>query len=535
MQLRPSLALAAAVFAVPACFPAGEGTEPPLDRFYYPTGLEISSDHEFLYVVNSDFDLRYTGGAVQSVDLSRVRAFVPRECTEDADCRSDERCDTNASKGRAASFWCVSERGAHAGEPCGVLGEKTDAQELLQPGRCAAVEPSVPQDGGSSLLLDEVKISAFAADVVYRRRPAEPDGSEAEGEGRLFIPVRGDATLHWIEARARGLLDCGQPRGGECDDDHKIGDRPAEENTRRLRLPTEPFGIAASDDGTAIVVTHPTRGALSLFGNDWRASSQPRLEFVATGLPSSPSGVALLPRSSGEASDSRANPQFLVAFRNAAELRLFRFFPDERATPARPFLQQTGAVGLTALADGDDSRGVAIDASKRESCERACAEQADCLPRCRDVPLRLFVANRSPSSLLVGEIAFKDGVAQLPTISDSIPLPYGASRVVVGPVLDETGLVATRVFVVCFDSRRIGIYNPDLRLVETWVVTGRGPHALVLDVGPAGSPTPAYAVGYVAHFTDSYLGVVQLDQRQSRTYGQMVVSLGKASPPRSSK
>ena len=535
MHHRPSLALLAAAVAIPACV-AGEGREPALDRFYYPTGLERSSDLRFLYVVNSDFDLQFTGGTVQSVDLDRVRALVPRECTEDGDCRTQERCDTEGTQGRAPSFWCVAKKGGHAGEPCGPFGEKTEAEKLLQPGRCGAVDPSHPQDGGSNLLVDELKISAFATDAVFRERPARAEGLDDQVAGRLFIPVRGDATLHWIDTMSDGKLDCGQPAGGECDERHKVGDRPEEENTRELRLPTEPFGIASSEDGAVVVMTHPTQGALSLFENEWRAASGPRLQFVVGGLPSSPSGVALVPEPSGEASSGiRDNPEFLVDFRNSAELRLFRFFGDEGATPARPFLQQTGAVAITALANGNDSRGVAIDSSEREACQSACAVEVDCTARCGEVPARVFVASRSPASLLVGEIEFIGGVAQPPQISDSIPLPYGPSRVVVGRVLDETGQPVTRVFVVCFESRRIGIYNPELRLVETWVITGRGPHALVVDVGPRESKSPKYALAYVAHFTDSYVGVVQLDQRRPRTYGQMVLTLGKASPPRSSK
>jgi hypothetical protein len=535
MHHRSNLALLAAAVAIPACV-AGEGKEPGLERFYFPTGLEQSADHRFLFVVNSDFDLQYTGGAVQSVDLGRVRALVPRECGEDSDCRTEERCDTEGSHEQAPSYWCVAKKGEHAGEPCGAFGEKSAADQLLQPGRCGAVEPSLPQDGGSSLLVDEVKISAFATDALYRTPPEGTDGLDNAITGRLFVPVRGDATLHWIDTTTDGTLDCGQIAGGECDDRHKVGDRPAQENTRRLALPSEPFGIASSEDGTVLVMTHPTQGALSLFENDWRVASEPRLQFVLGGLPSSPSGVVLVPGPPGApASDTRANPEFLVDFRNAAELRLFRFFGDVGANPARPFLQQSGAAAITALANGSDSRGVAIDSSEREACESACAGAIDCAVGCQNVPARLFVANRSPASLLVGEIEYLGGVAQPPQISDSIPLPYGPSRVVVGKVLDETGQPVTRVFVVCFDSRRIGIYNPELKLVETWVITGRGPHALVVDVGPPQSGTAQYALAYVAHFTDSYLGVVQLDQRQPRTYGQMVVSLGKSSPPRSSK
>jgi DNA-binding beta-propeller fold protein YncE len=83
------------------------------------------------------------------------------------------------------------------------------------------------------------------------------------------------------------------------------------------------------------------------------------------------------------------------------------------------------------------------------------------------------------------------------------------------------------VFVVCFDSRRIFVYDPKRRMIEAVISTGRGPYALAID--------DARGLGYVAHFTDSYLGVISLDQRFPQTYATIVASIGTPSPPRSSK
>ena len=44
-----------------------------------------------------------------------------------------------------------------------------------------------------------------------------------------------------------------------------------------------------------------------------------------------------------------------------------------------------------------------------------------------------------------------------------------------------------------------------------------------------------HALGYVAHFTDSYIGVVDLDQRHARTYGAIIGSIEQPLAPRSSK
>jgi hypothetical protein len=45
---------------------------------------------------------------------------------------------------------------------------------------------------------------------------------------------------------------------------------------------------------------------------------------------------------------------------------------------------------------------------------------------------------------------------------------------------------------------------------------------------------PQHALGYIGHFTDSYIGVIDLDQRNS-TYGTIVVTLGRPTQPRAQK
>ena len=110
---------------------------------------------------------------------------------------------------------------------------------------------------------------------------------------------------------------------------------------------------------------------------------------------------------------------------------------------------------------------------------------------------------------------------------------------VVGNIITPTGTAAVRVFVICFDSAMVGIYDPDARRVEQWVHTGRGPHSFAVDTDVAadrGVPArPGYALGYVGHFTDSYLGVIDLDQRNVRTYGELILTVGAPSAPRASK
>src|ERR1700730_18130895 len=69
------LALGAAVVsaASPACYTAGGRTSPPTNSFYFPTGLAVSAGGNVLYAINSDFDLQWNGGTLQSYDLFQIR------------------------------------------------------------------------------------------------------------------------------------------------------------------------------------------------------------------------------------------------------------------------------------------------------------------------------------------------------------------------------------------------------------------------------------------------------------------------------
>ena len=108
---------------------------------------------------------------------------------------------------------------------------------------------------------------------------------------------------------------------------------------------------------------------------------------------------------------------------------------------------------------------------------------------------------------------------------DSVPLAFGASRVETGKVIQPDGTLATRVFAVCFDSRIAFVFDPVLERIEVAIRTGRGPHDIAIDTGVNANGEP-YSMLYVGHFTDSYIGAVDLDMRRPVTYGQMIATIG---------
>jgi len=562
--MRPPFLLAAlSALLLNACYSAGDGKAPPLEELYFPTGLALdraslsedgSGAPRYLYVASSDFDLQYRSASLVSYDLDALRKLVPQSCNSNADCQGGALCDAPGADGipsdasRVPSYFCVDPATL---DPCGSFGARDTADRLLYPGRCKSIDPKDPQDGSPSLLVDKVGIGAFATNVIWRANP-EPN---PDFLSRLFLPVRGDATLHWIDLN-NGRFECGQrdTDDNSCSDQHRSGESTSD-NLDELRQPAEPFAVDATTDGAYVAITNQTQGSVSLYANDWRRNGGPKLVSILSGLPSAPVGIAAIPAPAFASGETTA-PGFLVAYRNSAQIDLLRVRSDDADTGTaladytRYALREAGSVPITANSLGFDSRGIVIDDAQRIAdyekcgCEKGGKACDAATPACLVAVHQpaVYVANRAPSSLLVGaltaDFAYPSGTNDLPSFADSVALTAGPSRVILGYVkVRGTAASATdafgpyelerRVFVVCFDSRRIFVYDPKRRVIDSIVNTGRGPYALAVD--------ELRGLAYVAHFTDSYLSVIGLDQRFPQSYATIVASIGAPTPPRTSK
>jgi hypothetical protein len=395
------------------------------------------------------------------------------------------------------------------------------------------------------------------------------------------------------------LLDCGQFSNGtttgegqgppqpltaglRCDDEHRLGVDPFD-NFRDLNIPVEPVGLDVSADGQAVVSGHNISGgpAAGLSVNPWAPGLWPSYVYSLTGtVAAGPSEVAhippplivSLPQRSGVCASlapSAYQPGFVMTFNGAAEADLFRVDYDLGSSPPRPFLTRAGQTAITIEASGQDSRGIAIDHSERSVCEASCGAiaacvcdphkrtdtsrcprptpaQRACLVSCVDIPLRVFIANRSPPSLLLGrihttyvnngstsDVPAAPGVTAFDTLEiyGSTPLTLGASKVAFGQAIQPDGTPKTYVFAVAFDRRFIFMYDPEADAIVQVIYTGRGPHPIAFDTCTGGPSCPEpHAFLYVGHFTDSYIGVVDLDMRHP-SFGTMFASIGAPLPP----
>jgi len=537
-RLTGTLAVALlVVLGIPSCFTSAEGRRPEGSELYYPTGLLVSPGGTTLYVANSDFDLRFSGGSVQAVDLSALRGAV-----------------------RPIADALATGTGAEAS--CALGGRAVNASPWLHPGPCSPF-------AFSPFVRNSTLIGAFASGLllVHRTSPVDAEGA------RLFVPVRGDPSITYLDVDddrpdptgavpAVGFrLDCAVDGNGFCGTQHRLG-QDRDRTLRGIQLPADPVGIAATSDGVAVVSAHQTQQAASLVINDW--DGVPWLSYFTSSLPTGPTEVAAIPTPALAAAakaeadqlgyDFQYRDGFLVTFRAAAEIDLLHYVPDSGAVPPRPFLVRAGVTTITANVSNFDSRGIVVLDDQRKACEQSCGTPADlgCLWGCAEIPIQVFAANRNPASLLIGELTavvdkttvevageaepvdVPSGISESLWFYDSVPLAFGASRLELGHVIGPDGTPEPRVFAMCFDSRVVFIFDPVRNRMETAVRTGRGPHDVGVDTGTHGDGEP-YSYLYVGHFTDSYIGVVDLDLRRPLTYGQMFATVGIPRSPQETK
>ena len=630
-KLRHAASVSAALGVVlgAACYSTGDGTPPPPNRFYYPVGLAVSGGGNVLYAVNSDFDLQFNGGTVQSYDLTAIRndtvalllgiytngnhdagaltgSVLADAGGADAGGPGDDAGDAGAATGEGIDAGVSAPPGLlpfEAGVPSDAgcpntnqASGPTDPNDPNgwnnAPGRLPIGQACSPPMDSTSYQRDWAKIGAFATDIQLSKNQA-----------RLFVPVRGDATITWFDLRpdtdpayAGGpppgitpaipstigeyppfILGCRRIAGNQCDTTYHAGQLTDVGNTRQLMMPGEPFAMAQSDDGTAIALTHQAENQTSLYLTGFVPGrgniASPSIQFVVPDLPLGGDGIVAIPHDPAALTNpdplNPLRPAFLQTSNQQPEIDLLRYYTDEGyqqtasadggladagvavqigSSNLRPFLIKERSYPVTVNANGSNSRGIAIDPTPRLACESNAIAQGFALTSpeyvaCAQTPARVFIASRSPPSLILGQVGGMsaegtDYDPDLLAIYGNVPLAAGPSNIYVAPIVDANGRYSVRVFVVCFDSQTIAIYDPDAQRVENVVTTGPGPFAMAFDpfdlqqvadhapvpadprskhtnirngvvVGPA---LRRYRFAYVTSFTNSFVQVMDLDQ-----------------------
>jgi hypothetical protein len=493
-SFRRALALlGVGVVVASGCYKSGEGPDPDDKAPYYPVGIAISRSGNFLFLANSNFDLKYNSGTLTALDAVEIRKRA-------LDCRHELKLWRDQAEKTAAKGKTIEAAPACRG---GVNPDRT---------------PRV-QNAATEFAKASVRIGAFAADVSLVDR--FKGGVRREDGGRLLVPVRGDASMTVVdfEESPGGItLRCAPGAtpnhfGDKCAPAWRLtGGEGGGAGSRGLTLEGEPFATATvagpiatpydkSPNGITTVI-HQSSGDVSLFvdttvDNDLGQPTA-RLAYTLTGLPGGATAIAPF-----ELPGDTESPRFLVANRSQSSMAVVQFFPDP--TVDRSGLVLSGYVNLTPQSQGYDSRGVIVDPPNPGETR----------------PTRAFVTNRTPAAIVVGQ--FDDrGVL---SFYDNVALPVGPSRI-------ERAVVGNKTFIVAasFDARSLIVFDPDSRRVSNVVLTHRGPYAIAID---AARPDPADAtktvqLAYIANFTDSTIQVLDLTPGATES---LIYSVGAPSGP----
>jgi hypothetical protein len=504
-----SLALALLVVAVGGGCSFGEsGIAPPSNRIFLPAGLAIDRSGEFLYVVNSNSDLRFNAGTVVAVpalgpkDVSAIRALpTTLPCTKTRFSRTEAVSE---------SFCCIDMTDRNV--------VNCNDPQFIQ----ADATIQIGSFGGP------IAVQSFQRNGVDVRRlfvgvRAEPSITYAD------VTVRDDGDGKKVSMRCTGPHDAGssvQPKNAFCDDNWRVR-RPSGATPGELVLPEEPHSLWLDEASQTLVVGHLTVGAnLQILGGGLSSLDvcNPTLEtddayrvrFAGlsrkTFLPESLSqSVAGLSAPWGGAAPSATSPVVFATARYTPAISgmVFRNPPDDPANPGANDCNPTTARDLSLvpgehflspafLPNGADVRSIIFSADGK----------------------RAFVLHRNDADTMSNPAAI--------AVLDRRPLPDGTPsnqpitvvQVCNGPSTMQMMDVGRgeRLFVTCYDDGWVYVIDPVALVHVGTVDVGVAP------IGLTFSPTEK-GIAYVASFVNSHLSVIDF-RPGSPTENRVILRVG---------
>lgn len=443
----------------------------------FPIGIELSTDvnedgePRFLYVTSSNFALQYANGNVQSYDLDEMVDGLLTGCI-----------------GAGVAIPCLDpEFEGNVNAPECICDPVTDADCVaVPPDRCSVIPADLRvRDPGAALRLVEVE-GLIPGEV---RIGSFSDGLAVGSDGRrLYVPVRSDANLTFIDVNEEGQLRCGGEFGEVhlCTDPYRSGTEEQVNPDDPLVLPFDPvdlyvgslaadFAPPGSEDdpafrGDYVLMAH-REGHVSLFYDQEQPGGpaptrRPRLAAVVSDL--APEQVTI----SYEPGAKRAWVP------SALTTQIVRVGVAIDGDPTQAFLFDAGTLFVTGLDNGASNRDIRFD--PRPGRELA------------------YIVARAPEALVIARTQVPgvelNMVGQVPTCTD--PSRVQLAEV---PARGESVLLA---FVSCFLARRVQIIDTDRLQGVTVLSNISGAFEFAID--------PARLLLYSADFSTSVLRVADL-------------------------
>ncbi len=437
------------------------GVTPPLDGLFLPTSVAVDPSGDWLFIVNSNSDLRYNAGTVAVADLRKL---------------AEDRARTDWIRCPGASF-----------RPSGPAGTRFCCYDYHDTVSLNCDERGYVVPGATA------RIGSFGSAIVV-------DSDGPSGTHRLFVSVRAEPSITFIDAQLGGgqvhmSCNAGTAPNPTCDDSHKI--RGGTDPQGPLVLPEEPFSLALDQQLGILYATHGGRGISVI---EACAGQKPALSSVTwpafahetcTGLdPVRCQGVngVLLGQAGNPTAPLYAFGRFIFADQAAEVQTLLLRGADRPCGEERRHLELVPGDSFFPSAFypyGNDIRGMVLSADGKRAY---VLHRNGAGISARDNPAALVAVDRTPDS-------------QGRPINRAVEVVEICS----GPTelhLHDAGR-GPRLHVVCFESGQIYVVDPDLMEVSAVINVGRGPNNLAF--APQ-DPTLAYLAG----FSDNNVSVIDL-------------------------
>jgi hypothetical protein len=517
---------ALAVSAMSACSLSQNGVLPPGDTFFYPTSAVMNpadtTAGQWLYVANSNADLRFNDGTL-------VMANVGQDLTGPPD----------STHPGGLYYGAYSDRTTRAGQWSACPQEdyvnplpRSDPQnccwDLLDKNILNCDERRYIQPDATVL------IGSFAAQMAWQQYcddPCLPDPQACLTDamaGRIFIGVRGDTSLTDVDVAPPGfyLNNAFRPAFHctlgtetlaapltECD--QKVVDNGSSlpvlsQDPPTISLPDEPYALTIDDVRDFLYVGHlvgttstPFTGGVSLFdisrtGLLGPSNFPPRPTFIApfdSPFPASSSGffgvTALdlhVPLGADPASDK-------VIFASS------RYVPVVSSMTAIQPSPCSGADNDDVLLPAGDTLSSGLVGSEMRGTEFIDSPTGTQPSYAQ----RVYTLQRIPPDLVGFDIAKNEagGTIATPTdVSETCSSPTFLYKHNAGD--------GDRLFVNCFDTGEVYIFDPAGPTLMTTLQVGRGPAGMFFD--------PARPIAYVVDFSQNDLSVVDLTPESTTQY-----------------
>ena len=526
----------AAIAVLGACNLHQQGVTPPKNRIFFPGGGIVAPEGRWLYVVNSNADLRYNAGTVAAVDLDAIRGdydkgvlpprmawsscspdpknFVPPasvKATDSAQCCWDFidpnvlNCDEQAYIDKGATV------------RIGSFGGRPAFQRFALPGASATASPPVAAGIGQRMFV-----------------PVRGNGSVTMMDVAALADADGKATSNPRFYCSGNRTDPNQVSGtftqdpfSECEDAWRITRKldPAVvpevasvPEAEILRLPEEAYALAVDDRLTSpfLYVGHLRSGAVSLVSLGNGTDENP--ELIASNaaiLPPDANGsrgiTSLRIRYPGSLNDpntcggpiyatsryAAVASSFVVAGINGADCRF---------TSQTPLDDRTLAIvgrgdSLSSGVPGNETAGIEFISKANLGATTAGGGDG------------IFILQRLPPVVAA--------------IDANTNRPFATIEVCQGPVslsqqtdLDGVSfsLDGPSLFVTCYDSGEVYVVDASALRIKAIIPIGRGPIQTIFD-----PRDPKH--GYVVGFSSNSISVLDLDPT-SPTHYRVIQRIG---------